>query len=194
MCSAKNTAYLFLHRISRNIFRFGCRFQTGAGHLPSGREGTFAFWHLKIEPDEKEMASDRPSIQSKVRPTTLRPVLLRRKSYIVPRARILASIKAHTKETTKEVARPKAEPPLLWWRPKAAQFVCALNEASILALSTIYDLRLSKTGPVVRLTFDWMDCRSDAVSLLSGSFSSVHVYACLVITGQTARRQIMFFG
>ena len=50
-------------------------------------------------------------------------------------------------------------------------FVCALNGASILALSTIYDLRLSKTGrTVVGRTFDWMDGRSDAVSLLSGSF------------------------
>ena len=56
------------------------------------------------------------------------------------------------------------------WRPKAAAFVCALNGASILALSTIYDLRLSKTGRiVVGRTFDWMVGRSDAVSLLSGS-------------------------
>ena len=50
-------------------------------------------------------------------------------------------------------------------------FVCALNGARILALSTIYDLRLSKTGrTVVGRTFDWMDGRSDAVSRLSGSF------------------------
>ena len=50
-------------------------------------------------------------------------------------------------------------------------FVCALHGAGILALSTIYDLRLSKTGrTVVGRTFDWMDGRSDAVSLLSGSF------------------------
>ena len=75
------------------------------------------------EPDKRETASDRPSIQSKV--------------------------------------RPKAAPPLLWWRPKAATFVCALNGASILALSTIYDLRLSKTGrTVVGRTFDWMNGRS----------------------------------
>ena len=54
--------------------------------------------------------------------------------------------------------RPSAAPPLL-------------NGASILALSTIYDLRLSKTGrTVVGRTFDWMDGRSDAVSRLSGSF------------------------
>ena len=50
-------------------------------------------------------------------------------------------------------------------------FVCALNGASILALSTIYDLRLSKTGrTIVGRTFDWMDGRSNAVSLLSASF------------------------
>ena len=125
----------------------------------------------KNEPEKRESASSRPSTQSKVRPTTVRAVLLRRKSYIVLRARIRAPFKAHTKEITKEVARPKAASPLLWWRPKAATFVCALNGASILALSTIYDLRLSKTGrTVVGRTFDWMDGRSDAVSRLSGSF------------------------
>ena len=86
-------------------------------------------------------------------------------------ARVCTQFKANTKETIKEVARPKAAAALLWWRPKAATFVCALNGASILALSTIYDLRLSKTGrTVVGRTFDWMDGRSDAVSLLSGSF------------------------
>ena len=55
-------------------------------------------------------------------------------------------------------------------------FVCALNGASILPLSTIYDLRRSKTGrTVVGRTFDWMVGRSDAVSLLSGSFSLIAV-------------------
>ena len=40
-------------------------------------------------------------------------------------------------------------------------FKCALNGASVLALSTIYDLRLSKTGrSVVARTFNWMDGRS----------------------------------
>ena len=57
------------------------------------------------------------------------------------------------------------------WRRSVASsfvvsFVCALNGASILALSTIYDLRLSKTGrTVVGRTFDWMDGRSNAVFL-----------------------------
>ena len=92
--------------------------------------------------------TDHPSNREPARPT-VRPVLLRRKSCYVLRARIHALFKAHTKETTKEVARPKAAPPLLWWRPKAATFVCALNRARILALSTIHDLRLSKTGRTV---------------------------------------------
>ena len=67
--------------------------------------------------------------------------------------------------TTKEVPRSSAAPPLLWFP------LCALNGTSILALSKIYDLRLSKTGQtVVGRTFDWMEGRSDAVSRLSGSF------------------------
>ena len=46
-----------------------------------------------------------------------------------------------------------------------------LHGASILALSTIYDLHLSKTErTVVGRSFDWMDGRSDAVFLSSGSF------------------------
>ena len=58
---------------------------------------------------------------------------------------------------------------------KAATFVRALNGASILALSTIDDLRLSKTGrTVVGRTFDWMEGRSDAVSRLAGSFLNVY--------------------
>ena len=59
--------------------------------------------------------------------------------------------------------------------PFVVSVVCALTGASILALNTIYDLRLSKTGrTVVGGTFDWMDGRSDADSLLSGSFSKMH--------------------
>ena len=45
--------------------------------------------------------------------------------------------KANTKETTKEVARPKAAPPLLWWRPKAATFVVYVNVVNIVAVSTV---------------------------------------------------------
>ena len=106
-----------------------------------------------------------------IRPAGRRPVLPTCKTSSALTAIIFTLFKANTKETTKEVARPKAAPPLLWWRPKAATFVCALNGASILALSTIYDLRLSKTGrTVVGRTFDWMDGWSDAVPRLSGSF------------------------
>ena len=110
-------------------------------------------------PDQSFVCTDHPSNRESVRPT-VRPVLLRRKANIVLRSTTSTLLIATTKETTKEVARPKA-----------ATFVCALNGASILALSTIYDLRLSKSGrTVVGWTFDWMDGRSDAVFRLSGSF------------------------
>ena len=92
--------------------------------------------------------TDHPSNRESARPT-VRPVLLRRNANIVLSATTSTLFIATTKETTKEVARPKATPPLLWWRPKAATFVCALNSARILALSTIHDLRLSKTGRTV---------------------------------------------
>ena len=126
---------------------------------------------------EKRRPTDHPSNQNSV-PLTVRPVLLRRKSYNVLRATILSPFKAHTKETSKQVALPKAAPPLLWWRPKAAPFVCALNGASILALSTIYDLRISETGRNVSRT----DFRLDGWAVgrrfpLSNSFSRVHAYA-----------------
>ena len=52
-------------------------------------------------------------------------------------ARTLTLFKANTKETTKAVARPKAAPPLLWWRPQAATFVLALNSVNIVAVTTI---------------------------------------------------------
>ena len=42
---------------------------------------------------------------------------------IVVTATIFTPFKPNTKETTKEVARPKAASPLLWWRPQAANFV-----------------------------------------------------------------------
>ena len=86
-------------------------FLMATGHL-SRNEQSRVIVPFKKEAEERETASDRPSIQSKIRPTRVRPVLLRRKSYIVLRARMLAQFKAHAKETTKEVARPKAAPPL----------------------------------------------------------------------------------
>lgn len=48
-------------------------------------------------------------------------------------------------------------------RPKAANSVRILNTARILALSTIQDLRVSKTG-LVGVTLDWMDGRLDGQS------------------------------
>ena len=41
---------------------------------------------------------------------------------------------ATTKETTKEVPRPKAAAPLLWWRPTAATFVVAMNRVDVVDL------------------------------------------------------------
>ena len=38
----------------------------------------------------------------------------------------------------------RRSPPLLWWRPKAATFVLALNKAHVLALNTAHVLRLNK--------------------------------------------------
>ena len=35
------------------------------------------------------------------------------------------------KESTKEVAWPKAVPPLLWWRPQAATVVLAFNKEDL---------------------------------------------------------------
>ena len=68
---------------------------------------------------------------------------------------------ATTKETTKEVARPKAAPPLLWWRPTAATFVVAMNRVDVVALNTIFALRLRKTGR----TFGRTDSRLDGWSV-----------------------------
>ena len=116
---------------------------------------------LRIELDEREPTcptnrssvrpTDHPSNRESVRPT-VRPVLLRRKANIVLSATTSTLFIATTKETTKEVARPKAAPPLLWWRPKAATFVVAMNRVDVVALNTIFVLRLSKTGRTVGRT------------------------------------------
>ena len=45
------------------------------------------------------------------------------KTRIVVIAIIFTLFTANAEDTTKEVVRPKAAPPLLWWRPKAATFV-----------------------------------------------------------------------
>ena len=69
-------------------------------------------WHSNIHHMSDHTCSDPPL------PTC--------KTSIVVTATIFTLFKANTKETTKEVARPKAAPPLLWWKPKAATFVCWL--------------------------------------------------------------------
>ena len=56
------------------------------------------------------------------------------KTSIVVTATIFTLFKANTKETTKEVARPKAAPPLLWWRPTAATFVVDMNRVDVVDL------------------------------------------------------------
>ena len=160
----------------------------------------FAFWagghQSKTVPDKRETASDRTSSQSKVRPLTVRPVWLRRKSYIVLRARIFAPFKAHTKVATFGRHHKKGGAAFGRATSFVVSFVCAMTGASILALSTVYDLRLSKTRrTVVGRTFDgwmdgWMDGRSDAVSLLSGLLSKVHAFQWLLIPGQMASRHM----
>ena len=68
--------------------------------------------------------------------------------------------KAITKETTKKVPRLEAAAPLLWWRSTAATLVVAMNRVDVLALNTIFVVRLSKTGRTVGRT----DSRLDAWS------------------------------
>ena len=100
--------------------------------------------------------TDHPFTRESVRPT-VRPVLLRRKTNIVLTATTSTLFIATTKETTKEVPRPKAAPPLLWWRPTAATFVVAMNRVDVVALNTIFVLRLSKTGRTVGRTDSRLD-------------------------------------
>ena len=64
--------------------------------------------------------------------------------------------KANTKEATKEVARPKAAPPLLWWRPTAATFVLALNSVNFVAVTTILVLHVCVIGHHVPCRYDFM--------------------------------------
>ena len=77
-------------------------------------------------------------------------------------ATIFTIFTASTKETTKEVAWPKAAPPLLWWRPQAATFVEAVNIVNIVAVNTVLILHLSKTGGLsVGRTVDRIDGPSE---------------------------------
>ena len=85
------------------------------------------------------------------------------KTSIVKTAKIFASLKANTKETTKEVARQKAAPPDLWWRPTAATFVVPMNRVDVVALNTIFVLRLSQAGRTVGRTDSRLDGRPAGV-------------------------------
>ena len=69
---------------------------------------------------------DHPSNRESVRPT-VHPFLLGRKSNIVLKATTSTLFEATTKGIMKEVARPTAALPLLWWRTKVATFVVALK-------------------------------------------------------------------
>ena len=101
--------------------------------------------------------TDHPSNRESVRPT-VRPVLLSRTTTsVVLSATTSTLFIATTKETTKEVVRPKAAPPLLWWRPTAASFVVAMNRVDVVALNTIFVVRLSKTGRTVGRTDSRLD-------------------------------------
>ena len=87
-----------------------------------------------------------------------------------PEERETAPDRPSIQPTVRPTDRPKAAPPLLWWRPTAATFVAAKNRVDVVAVNTIFALRLSRTGrTVVGRTFGWIDGRSDAVSLSSGS-------------------------
>ena len=108
--------------------------------------------------------TDHPSNREPVRPT-VRPDLLRRKTNIVSAATTSTLFIATTKETTKEVPRPKAAAPLLWWRPKAATFVVAMNRVDVVAADTIFVcVSVSLDGLSVGWALDWMDGRSDGQS------------------------------
>ena len=49
-------------------------------------------------------------------------------------------------KTKKEVARPKATPPLLWWRPKAVTFAVALIKVHIVAVTKTLVLHVGVIG------------------------------------------------
>ena len=118
------------------------------------------FWGTSYGMYQIVRPTDHPSNREPVRPT-VRPDLLRRKTNIVSAATTSTLFIATTKETTKEVARPKAAPPLLWWRPTAATFVVAMNRVDVVALNTIFVLRLSQT----ERTVGRMNSRLDGLSV-----------------------------
>ena len=80
---------------------------------------------------------------------------------------------AATKEPAQEAARPKGAPPLLWWRPKAATFVVPMNRLVVVALNTIFALRLNKTRRTVGRTDSRLDGWSGVTKDWSGKSDCV---------------------
>ena len=112
---------------------------------------------LRKELDKRETAStDHPSIQSKVRPTTVRPVLLRRKSYIVLRARILAPFKAHTKVAAFDRHNKRGGAAFGRATSFVVSFVLALNRVNVVAVTTILVLHVGVIGHHVPCHYDFM--------------------------------------
>ena len=66
-------------------------------------------------------------------------------------AAILTLFKANAKETTKEVARPKAAPPLLW----CSLCILALNRVNVVAVTTILVLHVGVIGHHVPCHYDF---------------------------------------
>ena len=54
-------------------------------------------------------------------------------------------------------ASSKAAAPFLWWRPRAATLVVAMNKGDVVAADTIFVLRLSKSGRTVGQTGSRLD-------------------------------------
>ena len=95
-----------------------------------------SFHKHELSPDRSSVRpTDHPSNRESVRPT-VRPVLLRRKTNVVLSA------------TTST---------LFMARPTAATFVVAMNRVDVVALNTIFALRLSKTGRTVGRTDSRLD-------------------------------------
>ena len=84
---------------------------------------------------------------------------------------------ATTKETTKEVPRPEAAAPLLWWRPKAATFVVAMNRVDVVDLVVdLVDVDLDVDLVDVDLDVDLVDV--DLVDLGQRRFSFLLMLPC----------------
>ena len=89
--------------------------------------------------------TDHPSNRESARPT-VRPVLLRRKSCIVLRARIRALFKAHTKVAAFGRHHKRGGAAFGCATSFVVSFVLALNRADIVAVNAILVLHVGTTG------------------------------------------------